>query len=160
MICGLLEYPEGKISWNGKNIRGLGEEYHAELTYLGHRNAVKAELTSLENLRYSCGLSGKDVSVPVAAGLLQEVGLGGREHLAAGSLSEGQRRRLALARLAISGTALWLLDEVLTSLDHTAVKLARSLIDRHLDNGGIAIVATHQELDLTASNFQRIELSL
>jgi heme exporter protein A len=91
---------------------------------------------------------------------LQEIGLEGRLHLPSRLLSQGQRRRLALARLGLAGTVLWVLDEVLTSLDQAAIALVRSLIIRHLDNGGMAIVATHQDLDLSAGNLQRIELSL
>jgi heme exporter protein A len=160
MICGLIEPAEGTISWFGENIRALGEEYHARLTYLGHRNGVKDELTSIENLRYSTGLSGNEVSRDAAVSVLQEVGLEGREHLPARLLSQGQRRRLALGRLALSGPGLWVLDEILTSLDQAAIALVRSLISKHLHSGGMAIVATHQDLDLSAGNLQRIQLSL
>lgn len=160
MICGLIEPAEGTISWRGEKIRALGEEYHANLTYLGHRNGVKDELTSIENLRYASGLSGVEVSSDAAVSILKEVGLEGREHLPARLLSQGQRRRLALGRLGLSGSVLWVLDEILTSLDQAAIGLVRSLINKHLDNGGIAIVATHQDLDLSAGNLQRIQLSL
>jgi heme exporter protein A len=160
MLCGLLEPAEGKISWQGKNIHSLGEEYFTAVTYLGHRNGVKDELTGIENLRVSSGLNGIDVSEPAAVDILQKMGLAGRERLPARSLSEGQRRRLALARLGICGTTLWLLDEVLTSLDKAAMTLVRSLITAHVMNGGMAIVATHQDLDMSAGSFQRIELAL
>ena len=159
MICGLLEPAEGKIRWQGENIRSLGEEYFTALTYLGHRNGVKDELTAVENLRVSSGLNGIEISQQAAMNTLQQMGLGGRERLPARLLSEGQRRRLALARLGVCNTALWVLDEVLTSLDKAAVTLVKSLIEEHLGNGGMAIVATHQELDLSAGSFQRIELA-
>jgi heme exporter protein A len=87
------------------------------------------------------------------------MGLGGRENLPARLLSEGQRRRLALSRLRVCQTALWVLDEVMTSLDKTAMALVKSLIEEHLANAGMAIVATHQELNVSASSFQRIELA-
>ncbi len=160
MICGLLEPAEGKIRWQGENIRSLGEEYFMAVTYLGHRTGVKDELTGVENLRVSSGLNGVEISQQVAMNALQQMGLGGRERLPARLLSEGQRRRLALARLGICRTALWLLDEVLTSLDKDAVTLVKSLIEDHLTKGGLAFVATHQELDLSAGSFQRIELAL
>src|SRR6267143_1291613 len=107
MICGLLEPAEGKIRWQGDNIRSLGEEYFTALTYLGHRNGVKDELTSVENLRVSSGLNGIEVSEGAAASILQQMGLGGREQLPARLLSEGQRRRLAVARLSVCTTVLW-----------------------------------------------------
>ena len=159
MICGLLEPAEGNIRWQGENIRALGEEYFTELTYLGHRNGVKDELTAVENLRVSSGLGGIEISQDVAVNTLRGMGLGGRERLAARLLSEGQRRRLALARLSVCSKSLWVLDEVLTSLDKAAVMLVSSLIENHLNRGGIAMVATHQELHLSAGSFQRIELA-
>ena len=87
------------------------------------------------------------------------MGLGGRERLPARLLSEGQRRRLALARLNVCDTALWILDEVLTSLDKAAVTLIKAMIEKHLANGGVAIIATHQELDLQTGSVQRVELA-
>ena len=87
------------------------------------------------------------------------MGLAGRDFLPARLLSEGQRRRVALARLLVCGTTLWLLDEVLTSLDKAAIALTRSLIEEHLAKGGIAFVATHQELELKSSSVQRLELA-
>ena len=159
MICGLLAPAEGQITWQGESIRSLGEEYFTTLTFLGHRNGVKDELTASENLRVSSGLNGIELSEPAAVKILQEMGLGGRERLPARLLSEGQRRRLALGRLTVCDTMLWVLDEVLTSLDKAAVVLVKTLIENHLGNGGLAIVATHQELELATGSFQRIELA-
>jgi heme exporter protein A len=129
------------------------------VTYLGHRHGVKDELSGFENLRISSGLSGATLSKAAAQALLKKVGLSGTEFVPARLLSEGQRRRIALARLAGSNTRLWLLDEITTSLDKNAIGLVRSLIQEHLANGGIAIVATHQDLEVTAGNIQRLELA-
>ena len=159
IICGLLAQVEGEIRWQGANIRSLGEEYFTAVTYLGHRNGVKDELTALENLRVSNALNGVEVSISKARSVLKQMGLGGRELLPARLLSEGQRRRVALARLVVCNTSVWLLDEVLTSLDKSAMLLVKSLIEEHLTNGGIAVVATHQELGLSAGSLQRLELA-
>ncbi len=159
MISGLLEPTEGEIRWHGARIRSLGEEYRALLTYLGHRNGLKEELSSIENLRIASGAAGLDVDDKTCQSALRAMGLDGREQLPVRFLSEGQKRRAALARLVICKTRLWLLDEVFTALDKSAVALVRNLIEAHLSNGGLAIIATHQELDLTASSFQRIELA-
>jgi len=159
ILCGLLEPAEGSISWQGANIRSLGEDYVAAVTYLGHRPGVKDELSALENLRISNALNGVEVSQEDALNALQRMGLAGRERLSARFLSEGQRRRVALARLLVCNTRLWLLDEVMTSLDKGAVALVRSLIEEHLNRGGIAMVATHQELELSAGVTQRLELT-
>src|SRR6185436_13998913 len=99
------------------------------VTYVGHRSAVKEELTALENHRINNGLAGVELTKEEALGHLGEMGLAGREHLPARLLSEGQRRRLALSRLLSSSASLWLLDEVLTSLDRAAVILITSVIE-------------------------------
>ncbi len=159
MISGLLQPAQGQIRWQGNNIRSLGDEYHASLTYVGHRNGLKEELSSIENLRIAAGLTGVAVTREECRNVLGAMGLGDRDNLPVRLLSEGQKRRAALARLMICGTALWLLDEVFTALDKSAVAVVRNLIEEHLGSGGIAIIATHQELDIRAGSFQRLELA-
>jgi heme exporter protein A len=159
IVCGLMAPENGDVHWEGAKIRSLGEEYSRSLAYLGHRNGIKEELSSLENLRISAGLSGFDLSRKKAREALQQVGLSGRENLPARFLSEGQRRRSALARLIACNAKLWVLDEVLASLDTAAVKLVESLLDRHLSNEGLAIVATHHDLNLSSVSFQTLELA-
>ena len=159
ILCGLLVPAEGEILWQGANIRSLGEDYFTDVTYLGHRPGVKDELSALENLKISNAVNGVETTTQGALEALQRVGLAGRESLPARFLSEGQRRRVALARLLVCSTRLWLLDEVMTSLDKSAVRLVRYLIEEHLNRGGIAIVATHQDLELSAGVTQRLELA-
>jgi heme exporter protein A len=159
ILCGLLAPAEGEIKWQGENIRSLSEDYFTSVTYLGHRHGVKDELSGIENLRISNALNGIEVTQERARSVLERMGLAGRESLPARLLSEGQRRRVALARLLTCGTKLWLLDEVMTSLDKGAVALIRSLIEEHLAGGGIAIVATHQDLELTTGSIKRLELA-
>ena len=158
ILCGLLAPAEGQVKWQGADVRALGEEYFTSVTYLGHRHGVKDELSAVENLRISNALNGITVSKDRARTVLQDMGLTGRELLPARLLSEGQRRRVALARLLVCDTKLWLLDEVMTSLDKGAVALVRSLIENHLGAGGIAIIATHQELELSGLT-KRLELA-
>ena len=159
IICGLMAPENGEVRWEGANIRSLGEDYSRSVTYIGHRNGVKEELSSLENLRISSGLAGLELKRNVARQALEQLGLGGRENLPTRFLSEGQRRRSALARLLTCGTTLWLLDEVLASLDHAAGILIESVIGKHLSNGGMAIVTTHQEIRISSGSFQRLELA-
>lgn len=159
IICGLLAATDGEVRWQGTNIRTLGEDYSRSLNYVGHRNGVKEELNAIENLRVSNGLAGIALTQAAAKTALEKIGLTGRDSLPARLLSEGQRRRLALARLLTLGARLWILDEVLTSLDRSAVAIMKSLIGEHLQNGGMAIIATHQELDLSAGSLQRLELA-
>ena len=159
ILCRLLAPAEGEIRWQGEDIRSLGEEYFTSVTYLGHRHGVKDEFSGIENLRISNALNGIEISNERARSVLERMGLAGRDSLPARLLSEGQRRRVALARLLTCGTKLWLLDEVMTSLDKGAIALIRSLIEEHLAGGGIAIVATHQDLELKTGSIERLELA-
>ncbi len=158
IISGLMKPEEGAVLWNGESIHSLAEEFSSDFTYLGHRNGVKDELSSVENLRISNGLKGKALTVERAFETLAMMGLKGREELPIRFLSQGQQRRSALARLLIEDTKLWVLDEVLTSLDRAAVQLMHKLIESHLVEGGMAIVATHEEFTFAAGSFQRVEL--
>ncbi len=159
IIAGLLEPEKGDVRWSGKNINTLGEEYWQAIAYLGHRNGIKEELTPLENLKISSGVAGNKISTEDAQAALKLVGLERRQNLPVRYLSEGQRRRAALARIVISKSKLWILDEVLAALDTAAVELVKRLIEGHLNNGGMAIVATHHELNVSAGSFHRLELA-
>jgi len=159
ILCGLLSPAEGLVAWQGVNVHSLGEEYFTAVTYVGHRTGVKDELTAIENLQVSAGLCGNEIDRGQARAALEKVGLAKRDALPARLLSEGQRRRISLARLVVSKTSLWLLDEILTSLDKAAISLVRSLIEEHLSEGGIAIVATHQDLELSSGQSRRLELA-
>ena len=159
MLCGLLAPASGEICWEGANIHSLHEEYSTDIIYLGHRPAIKDELSSVENLRISSALGSTEIDEPLARDTLEIFGLAGREFLPTRLLSEGQKRRVALARLVVCKARLWLLDEALSSLDKIAVSLVLALIEDHLGKGGIAVVSTHQEIDLSIRSFQRLELA-
>lgn len=159
ILCGLATAAAGRVLWNGQNIHELGEEYSANISYLGHSNAVKDEFTALENLRIASAVSGRPLNQSEADDVLAQVGLTQQRNLPARALSAGQRRRLAMTRLLTSRASMWILDEVLTSLDDTAINLSRHFITTHLGNGGMAIVATHQDLNLTAPSVRRLLLS-
>jgi heme exporter protein A len=159
ILCGLAMPAAGEVRWNGTGIRSLGEEYFGAVAYLGHQNAVKDELTAIENLRISSAVCGYALDKKEAQEILNRVGLTQQQNLPARVLSAGQRRRLAMTRLLTSKARLWILDEVLTSLDDTAMNLSREFISAHLKQDGIAIVATHQDLNLAAPRFQRLQLS-
>jgi heme exporter protein A len=159
ILCGLATPAAGEVRWQGKTIRALGEEYFGSVAYLAHQTAVKDELSAMENLRISSAVAGKPLNRNQAQEILKRVGLTQQQNLPARALSAGQRRRLAMTRLLTSDATLWILDEVLTSLDDTAINLSREFISEHLKNGGMAIVATHQDLNLTVPRVQRLQLS-
>jgi heme exporter protein A len=144
ILCGLLPATSGVVLWRGEPTDTNRESYLSSVTYVGHRCAVKDELTVLENLRLSTALSGCDLSPEEARNALERVHLIQHEHTHARFLSEGQHRRLALARLVACNRPLWLLDEVLASLDAEADRSIRDVIHEHVTAGGMTIVATHQ----------------
>ncbi len=145
-LCGLALPEAGDIRWRGRNVREVREEYLAELAYLGHHNAIKDELNALENLRINAGLAGAAVDEKRAVDTLRRMGLGKKVLLPVKVLSQGQRRRVALARLLVTEAPLWILDEPLTALDVGAVDLMQELIGEHLAKGGMVMFTTHQPL--------------
>jgi heme exporter protein A len=157
-LCGFLSPDEGKISWCGNDVRDLDEEYFANLLYLGHHNAIKDELSALENLRISAGLSGIALDEKQAVAALRRMGLKGRERLPTKVLSQGQRRRVALSRLLVGDAKLWVLDEPLTALDVGAVALIQELIAEHLTLQGMVIFTTHQPLVIEGVEISRLAL--
>jgi len=159
IICGLATPAAGEVRWNGESIRSLAEEYFSSVAYLGHQNAVKDELSALENLRISSAVSGQRLDKSEAQEILARVGLSEQQNLPSRVLSAGQWRRLGMTRLLTSPAKLWILDEVLTSLDSSAMDLSRQFISKHLQQNGIAIVATHQDLNIGAGRGQRLQLS-
>lgn len=158
-LCGFLMPDEGDIIWRGESTRELDEDYYAELLYLGHLNAIKDELSALENLRISAGLSGVELEEAEAISALRRMGLRGREMLPTKVLSQGQRRRVALARLLVSDAKLWILDEPLTALDVGAVELIQELIAEHLASQGMVIFTTHQPLEVAGIQMRTLSLS-
>lgn len=158
-LCGFLMQDEGTISWFGEAVRDIRETYYAEVMYLGHLNAIKDELSALENLRISAGLSGLKLTDQDAISALRRMGLKGRETLPTKVLSQGQRRRVALARMLVSDAKLWILDEPLTALDVGAVSLIQELLAEHLAQQGMVIFTTHQPLSVAGMAMRRLSLS-
>ena len=161
ILCGLTQPVEGEVRWHGRGIRELREEFCRSLIYLGHANAVKEDLLAWENIVVASTLSGNPVTQDAAVHALKQLGLGRAASLPTRVLSQGQRKRVALARLQLStSTPLWILDEPFTALDQHSVSELCSTINRHLVNGGMLIYTTHQEVDLTARRARCLDLSL
>ena len=142
VIARLLPAESGELFWRG---RRADAEYQQHMLYLGHSNALKLDLTALENLRFSAGLQ-RAITDKQCLEALQTLAIPQCADLPARVLSAGQRRRVALARLLISPASLWVLDEPITNLDVAGIVLVESLLSRHLDQGGMIIAAAHQAL--------------
>jgi heme exporter protein A len=159
MLCGLLAPTAGHVAWNGSDIRRAREEFGARLAYIGHLNGIKDDLTALENLTLSARVAGIAVNTNDAHAALRDAGLDGFQHSPSRTLSQGQRRRIALARLRLStAQTLWVLDEPFNALDVGALALMQSLLGAHLDNGGMVVLTTHQEVAIPSRSTRRIEL--
>lgn len=157
-VCGLIAPTDGQINWHGKNIRSQREEYAAKLVYIGHKNGIKGDLTGVENLRISCQLDGIFISEQQAWQALEKIGLRGHEDLPTRVLSQGQKRRVALARLLVNHSPLWILDEPFTALDKAAVNLLQTLLRSHVESGGMVMLTTHQEVAITSGQVRELKL--
>ena len=158
-LCGLLAPAAGSIKWNGRDIHAMGEEYRTQIAYLGHLSAVKDELTPRENLSFSARASGLVARTADVEAALRTLGVDGFHHLPCKALSQGQRRRVALARLCLSAArTLWILDEPFTALDAAALGVLRQLLESHMQAGGMVVLTTHQEVAISARTTRRVEL--
>jgi heme exporter protein A len=160
MITGLLSPARGELRWQGQPIARLREDYGRQLIYVGHAAALKDDLTARENLRVASALGGQPASEAEAAAALKGAGLGGRDRVPSRLLSQGQRRRVALARLALAGSApLWVLDEPFNALDTVATQWLLGLVGAQLDRGGMVVLTSHQSVALL-EGWLRVELAL
>lgn len=148
ILCGLLLPAQGEVRWRGVDIQAQRAEFLADVAYVGHLHGIKEDLTPRENLRMAQALSRARGTVTLDQALAQ-VGLYGFEDLPARTLSAGQRRRVALARLLVLDAHLWVLDEPFTALDRSGKALIESLLETHSRNGGITVLTTHQPVELT-----------
>jgi heme exporter protein A len=147
-VAGLIEPDDGEVLWRDQSVRRQRQAYHAELAWMGHRPGFKGDLTPVENLRFEAGL--RSGSHTTTDAVFQRLGLVPLRRIPFRMLSAGQQRRLALARLALSGATLWLLDEPFTNLDAEGRVQVQALVGEHLAGGGLAIAASHQELVIDA----------
>ncbi len=148
LACGLSPLEQGEIRWQGKPVSENSDELRSNLAYLGHQLALKEDLTPLENLLLHAAVAGKQLSLPQAKAALAQLGLKGREHLPVRVLSQGQKRRTALARLVVSTAKLWILDEPFVALDPAAQNALSEVINTHLSNQGMVLLTSHQAVSL------------
>ncbi len=161
IMCGLLAPSAGELRWQGRPIRAEREEYSRNLVYIGHLNALKDDLTALENLQVAAALGGMPADAGRMLAGLDRFGIAHCAELPAKVLSQGQRRRAALARLALSPTVpLWILDEPFSALDVGAVVELERLIASHVASGGMVVLTTHQEVQVVAHAVLRVDLDL
>ena len=157
ILCGLTAPEDGTIRWRGRVLRSHDPDYLRDLRYIGHSDGVKLALSPRENLRVAMALDtgAEEAALEIA---LARLDLAHFMDVPCRTLSAGQRRRVGLARLTLGGARLWLLDEPFTALDTSGTDAVRALIEAHLDDGGCAVLTSHQPINIDAARSASIVL--
>lgn len=156
-VAGLLPAESGDIDWLGVPLARCRDDYHLALAYLAHANALKADLTALENLRFGVGLR-RDVAIMEFDQVLEQLQLTACTDLPVRALSAGQKRRVAIARILLTRARLWILDEPITNLDAAGIALFERCMAEHVRAGGMILTAAHQLLLKGQSGVRTLEL--
>ena len=156
LLTGLSKPESGEILWKQQAIHVESVQYHRDLLFLGHRDALKDDLTALENIQMYAAIDDVFLSQEQALSSLWRFGLRGREYLPVSCLSAGQKRRVLMARMATRQAKLWILDEPFNALDVNAIHALQDLITEHLGRGGLAVLTSHQNIDIP--NMKVLEL--
>ena len=156
ILTGLRLAEDGEVLWREQPIDRLAGDYFEQVNYVGHHDGVKLELSCLENLRLA-----RAMGVPSELDLddvLEQVNLYAYGESEVGSLSAGQKRRLALARLLATDSLLWILDEPFTSLDKASMEMFSILFEQHLQREGVIVITSHHDISLPTMAVQRLDL--
>ena len=148
-VAGMLSLETGEIFWNDLPVDRQRQEFHGSLVWLAHRTGLKGDLTLVENLRFEASLraqSGVDRTA-----VYERLGISKLKTLPLRALSAGQQRRVALARMLLADVPLWLMDEPFTNLDREGRKLVMQLTEEHLAQGGMCVMAAHQDIEIDAT---------
>jgi heme exporter protein A len=161
-LCGLSLPATGDILWNNQAIKSLAEDYYGQVLYIGHLASIKDDLTAIENIQFSLSLSGFTANKSQAIGALGTLGVGRCADLPTRVLSQGQKRRIALAQLWLQDTPqhtpLWILDEPFTALDINMINILTEHIEKYVNNGGMVVFTSHQLPSFNVSLIQDLQL--
>jgi len=158
IVAGLTMPTAGEIRWHDEAMRAFDSRLRQVVAFNGHWAALKDELTAFENLDAWTSLHDQPASREAIEDALDAVALARRQRLPVRVLSQGQRRRIGLARLALSERPLWILDEPLTALDGEAIDVLGALLARHLAADGLCVAASHQPLPLDTGRTKTLAL--
>jgi len=158
MLAGLTIPEAGEIRLDGAPVSAFSPALRAAVTFAGHALALKDEMSARENLASLVTLCGAQVDDDELDAALDRVALGERKRLPSRLLSQGQRRRVGLARLALSRRRVWILDEPVTALDASGAALLGELVAGHLERGGLAVASTHAPLALPPARVRTLSL--
>lgn len=155
-IAGLLTFDEGSLHWAGEPVGRDRQAFREQFTWLGHRTGLKRDLTPVENLRFDSTLRSRNEKSFEA--VFERLGITRLANLPVRLLSAGQQRRVALCRLLLAATPLWLVDEPFTNLDREGRQLVLDLVGEHLAGGGLCIMAAHHDIEVRGT-MRRLQLS-
>jgi len=158
MLAGLTQPVDGEIRWRQRAVRPFDPQLRDAVAFNGHHPALKDELTAEENLASWVALDDPALPQRQVVEALDWVALSRQGRLPVRVLSQGQRRRIGLARLRLVARPLWILDEPLTALDVDGIALLRDLLERHLDAGGLCVAASHQPLPVSRARERTLTL--
>lgn len=157
ILTGLSLPESGQVLWQGEPIEDVGPDYYEQVNYIGHHDGIKRDLTCLENLRLVQAM-GKPVDIDLDDAL-QEVNLYRFGDNFVATLSAGQKRRLAMARLVVTEAKLWIMDEPFTSLDKASMAMFQDMFEKHLNTGGVIVMTSHHDIEMPGSDVVRLNLS-
>lgn len=156
ILCGFRLADEGEISWDNESVSSF-PEYYQNISFVGHKNGIKDELTVEENLNLMRSMAtASDIKTD---NVLKQIGLFKQADVLSRLLSAGQKRKLALARLMMTDNSFWVLDEPFTSLDKASVVFFETLIKQHITKGGMLILTSHHDIDLSGLPVNHFSLS-
>ncbi len=153
LLAGLSSFDSGSINYDAFPLNS--EKYNLDFLYLGHLAALSPELSCIENLKYSSLLGNNKLEIDFSSAL-KKAGLEKFENELVGTLSAGQKKRIALSLLFVTQSKVWLLDEPFSSLDSKAINIFEQTIEDHCSLGGMCILTTHQECNI--KNIKEISL--
>lgn len=157
LLAGLMQPTAGEVLLNGAPLARQHGDLGRNLLWIGHAAGIKGLLTAEENLAWLCALHEPAAREAIWAAL-QAVGLRGFEDVPCHTLSAGQQRRVALARLYLDAPPLWILDEPFTALDKQGVAQLENHLARHCEQGGLVILTTHHSLSEKPSGYRELDL--
>jgi heme exporter protein A len=157
ILTGLALPESGEVLWQGKPIGEVGPEYYEQVNYVGHHDGIKRDLTCLENLRLVQAM-GKPVDIDLDEAL-EKVNLFRFGDNFVATLSAGQKRRLAMARMVVTEAQVWIMDEPFTSLDKASMAMFQTMFEEHLDKGGVIVMTSHHDIEMPDSDVVRLNLS-
>lgn len=158
ILTGLSLAESGEVLWLGQPISQVGADYYEQVNYIGHHDGIKRDLTCLENLRLVQAM-GKPLPIDLDD-VLERVNLFRFGENYVSTLSAGQKRRLALARLIVTEARLWIMDEPFTSLDKASMRMFQNLFEQHLAEDGLIVMTSHHDIEMPGSDVVRLNLSL